>query len=108
MREHESDPVFGEVVLRYTIREAEEEGILVSTLEIWERSPISDIPSNLLSQGYLKEKAGVQSELSMPNLVDLVNRALEEIEKHSPTGKVRDFYSFRGAFPEVKATLCFS
>ena len=116
MQDHESDQVFGEVVLRYTLREAEEDGVLVNILGIWERSLISHVTSNLLSRGYITRKADGSSELNMPNLVDLLNQTIQEIKKQSPgdrvsdrvSDRVRGFYSFRVELPDGSRRLLFA
>jgi len=111
MPEHETNPAFGEMVHRYTIKEAEEDGILINILEIWEKSLISHVTSNLLSKGYLENRgsqSGGNQELNMPNLINLLNQAIEQIKKQSPDGRVRDFYSFRVELPDGSRQLLFA
>jgi hypothetical protein len=86
----------GEVVFSYSLKEAEDDGVLVSVLGIWPDSLISHVTANLLSMGYQEETGG----LRMANLVDLLNQAIRRIMAGSPDGVLTDFYSFKVEFPD--------
>ena len=93
-----------EVIFRYTIRDAEEDGVLVNVLLFWKGSPISHVTSNLLSHGYYEQGGG---DLRIPNLIDLLAQAVMQIRKKSP-GRLEYFYVLRIEFPDGERRKVFA
>ena len=72
------DKVFGRVISEYTIEQATEDGILFNIHGInpeWSRGPISHVTTNLLSKGYYTD----EQKINIPNMLDLLNQALQFI-----------------------------
>jgi len=84
------DKYFGEIIYSYTSAQAEADGILVDITKInpkWEKGLFNYITTPLLEQGYIKE-----NKLNIPNLLDLLNQALQIVKEK--TNNLQDFDSF--------------
>jgi hypothetical protein len=70
-----------EIIYRYTIKEAEEDGVLFQIFQVnpdWEKGIFSHITTNLLSQGY-----EVEGIINIPNLLDLLNQCANLVHQLS-------------------------
>jgi len=74
------DEYFGEVIYIYTSAQAEADDILVDIIKInpkWINGIFNYITTNLLHKGYFDN-----DKINIPNLLDLLNQALQIIYKN--------------------------
>ena len=94
------------VIFRYTSEQAVEDGILVDITKInpdWKKGLFNYITTNLLSRGYMKE-----DEINIPNLLDLLNQALQIVKSKSKNFKEHDtFFCGKIEFPNGKKDKIF-
>ena len=87
-----------DIIFEYTLRQAEEDGVLVNVTKInpsWKKGPFNYVTSNLLSKGYMKGK-----EFNVPCLVDLLNQSLRILKiKTRNFRKFDTFFEGRVEFP---------
>jgi hypothetical protein len=100
------EPFFGEedVVSRYTLRQAEEDGILVNLTQVgpeWAKSPLSHATTNLLtSKGYLTWPTPEEGKLNRPALNDLLFQAAQIMRRGYRKRRADWFYEGRVEFPD--------
>ncbi|MCF8012747.1 hypothetical protein K9K83_00050 [Candidatus Woesearchaeota archaeon] len=99
----ENKPKDGEVkeydeVFSYTAKQAEEDGILFDITNLnkeWKKGLFNYVTVNLLQKGYFREQ-----EISIPNILDLLNQALFLVKSKSKNFKDFDhFFSGNIEFP---------
>ena len=87
-----------EVVYSYTSEQAVEDGVLVDITKInpsWNKGLFNYVTTNLLSKGYMKG-----DEINIPNLLDLLNQALQIVKDKSKNFKEFDtFFCGKIEFP---------
>jgi len=78
---------FCKPIFVYTSEEAEEDGILFDITKInpdWKKGMFNYVTTNLLNKGYFVIKDKLKGEeISIPNLLDLLNQANEIVKKKS-------------------------
>lgn len=95
------------VIFRYTIDQAVEDGILCKLSSInpdWERGYFSHVTWNLLRQGYTEPIDAQHPEkgdkIRVVNLVDLLNQCNQVLIPDARQGKLDWFYSPKIEFPD--------
>lgn len=85
-------------IYEYSSDQAEEDGILFDITKLnkeWEKGLFNYVTSNLLSQGYMDNE-----KFAIPNILDLLNQALQIVKKKSKNFKEFDsFFSGKIEFP---------
>ena len=78
-QQNNQENLYGEPVFVYTSDQAVEDGILFDITAVnpkWKEGLFNYVTVNLLNSGYLKE-----DKLNIPNLLDLLNQALQIVKK---------------------------
>ena len=78
-QQNNQDNLYGDPVFVYTSDQAVEDGILFDITAVnpkWKEGLFNYVTVNLLNSGYLKE-----DKLNIPNLLDLLNQALQIVKK---------------------------
>ena len=89
------------LIFSYSSEQAENEGILFDITKInpeWKQGLFNYVTTNLLSKGYMKKDS---DEVNLPNLLDLLNQAMQIVKLKSKKFKEFDHF-FNGAieFPD--------
>ena len=78
-QQNNQENLYGEPLFVYTSDQAVEDGILFDITAVnpkWKEGLFNYVTVNLLNSGYLKE-----DKLNIPNLLDLLNQALQIVKK---------------------------
>lgn len=88
-----------DLIYSYSSKQAEDDGILFDITQRnpeWKNGLFNYVTTNLLSKGYMKD-----SEINMPNILDLLNQAREIVKQKSMNFQEFDhFYSGPIEFPD--------
>lgn len=100
-----NDPIGDDdIIHRYTIQQAEEDGILFGLDQVnprWKYGFFSHITTNLLRKGYIEpDPQGRGERIKLANLVDLLNQCNKPMLKDFTAGKLDSFYSPKIEFPD--------
>jgi len=87
-------PIFteDELISVYTEQDAVNDGILYDITDInsdWEKGLFNYVTANLLNKGYIKEEG---ASINVPNLLDLLNQALQIVREKSNNFKNFDHF----------------
>ena len=95
---------WGKPVFVYTIKDAEDDGVLINIIGVFKRSLISHATANLLSRGY-RDKKG---KLKMASMIILLNQCVHKIFDATPSKCIEELYSFEIEFPNGQSQKVFA